>query len=191
MSLLQLPEFDHTLALAQGNLNAGELAECHGVACGLLVRYPQSGPDAFLLLLTTLEILAEPGVALREALVELHHATGRQLADEEMRLALWLPDDDEPLEDRTAALAQWCKGFLAGLGSGQDGRLETLSQEAGEALADLQQITRAEIGETAGNSPQDKDEEERAFMEIVEYTRVVALMLHEDLRGPETSDSIH
>ena len=29
-----------------------------------------------------------------------------------------LPDDEAPLEERTAALAQWCQGFLYGLGSG-------------------------------------------------------------------------
>ena len=39
MSGARLPDFEHTLAIAQGNLEAPELAECHGVACGLLSRH--------------------------------------------------------------------------------------------------------------------------------------------------------
>ncbi len=36
MSSTQLPDFEHTLVIARGNLEAPELAECHGVCCGLL-----------------------------------------------------------------------------------------------------------------------------------------------------------
>ena len=59
MSVPQLPDFDHTLALSQGNLDAADLAECHGVACGLLVRLPDANPDAFLGLLDMLEIVQQ------------------------------------------------------------------------------------------------------------------------------------
>ena len=40
MTAAHLPDFEHTLAIAQGNLEAPELAECHGVVCGLLCRKP-------------------------------------------------------------------------------------------------------------------------------------------------------
>ena len=191
MSLPRLPDFEHTLALAQGNLDAAGLAECHGVVCGLLVRRPDSAPDAFFLLLTMLEILAEPGLALEESLQELHHASVCQLADKDMRFVIWLPHDEDPLEERTRALAQWCNGFLAGFGSGQDGRLDTLSEEADESLADLQQIALAEVADEAGAGEEEREEEEMAFMEIVEYIRIAVLILAEDLRGPVASDSIH
>jgi len=191
MSVPQLPDFEHSLALSQGNLDAGGLSECHGVACGLLVRQPVSGADAFLALLAMLEIVQEPGAAMREVLTDLFTAAGQQLMDEEMQLAIWLPDDEEPLEDRTTALAQWCNGFLASIGSGQDGRLKTLSTEAGEALADLGEIALAEISGVELETEHDAEEEEQAFAEIVEYIRVAVLLLREDLRGPEAGDSIH
>lgn len=187
----QLPDFERSLALTQGNLDAGGLSECHGVACGLLVRQPDSRADAYLALLEMLEIVTRPGVAMREVLVELFDAAGRQLADQEMRLVIWLPDDEEPLDDRTIALTQWCNGFLASIGSGQDGRLKTLSDEASEALADLGEVALAESpGEVDGGS-EDFEEEEQAFAEIVEYIRVAVLILREDLRGPQAGDSIH
>jgi uncharacterized protein YgfB (UPF0149 family) len=99
-----------------------------------------------------------------------------------------LPDDDELLEDRTIALAQWCGGFLAGLASG--GEFEVLSEEGREAIDDLQQIARAELTAPEGEGP-DNEEDEVAFTEIVEYVRVVTLMMREDFRGPGADDPIH
>jgi len=186
MSATRLPDFEHTLAIAQGNLDAPELAECHGVACGLLCRLPNASLDAFIGLLGMLELVDAPGTGLKMSLEELLNSTRSQLEDEDMGLSLWLPNDDEILEERTLAMAQWCSGFLAGIGSSGDDTLETLSEDANEALADLQQISTADVVDTAEN-----EEDENAFTEIVEYIRVVILMIREDLRGPDGQDSIH
>ncbi len=186
-----LPDFGHSLAMAMGNLDAASLAECHGVACGLLVRQPDATPDAYLGLLQMLEIVTSPGPALHESLLEVLQASRNQLRDVEMQLAIWLPDDEESLEERTEALAQWCNGFLASIGAGDDQRLETLSGEAAEALADIQEIALAEIGGEVEEEEEDTEEEEGAFAEIVEYIRVAVLILREDLRGPAPGESIH
>lgn len=193
MPVTQLPDFGLTLALSQGNLDAAGLAECHAIACGLLVRQPNADGAAFLDLLATLQLVSDPGPALRDALLEVFAAVAEQLDDEDMRFGIWLPDDDQALELRTTALAQWCSGFLAALGSGLGGRMETLSAEAGEALADLSEIAQADAVavEQDQEGPGDPEEEEQAFTEIVEYIRVVVLMLREDLRGPAMGESIH
>ncbi len=185
MTTARLPDFEHTLAIAQGNLEAAELAECHGVACGLLCRLPQSSLDAYVGLLDMLELISAPGTGMKMSLAELLSSTRVQLADEDMGLVLWLPDDNEILEERTMALSQWCNGFLAGLGGGGDS-LKVMSKDANEALADLQQIAKAEAADTT-----DSEEDENAFAEIVEYIRVVTLMIREDLRGPDGEDLIH
>jgi uncharacterized protein YgfB (UPF0149 family) len=191
MPVSQLPDFEHTLALSQGNLDAGGLAECHAVACGLLVRQSSANADEFLNILAALQVLPQPGPALRDALLELFAIVAEQLDDEELRFRVWLPDDEQALEERTTALGQWCSGFLAALGSGLDGRLETLSAEAGEALADLAEIARADSGEDDPEEQDSIEDEEQAFAEIVEYIRVVVLMLREDLRGPLAGESVH
>jgi len=186
MNSTQLPDFEDTLALTQGNLEATDLAECHGIGCGLLCRLPDASLDAFIGLLDMLEVVKTPGSGLRLALEELLNATGAQLSDEDMGFSLWLPNDEEILEERTMALAQWCSGFLAGLGSSGDEALEAMSDEASEALKDLQQISTADVADTA-----ESEEDEVAFAEIVEYIRIVILMIREDLRGPEEQDLIH
>lgn len=193
MSSPELPDFDRTLALSRGNLDAAGLSECHGVACGLLVRQPGSSADAFIGLLDMLQIVDEPSTALRDSLSELFTAVAAQLSDEEMGLVIWLPDDRETLEDRTEAIAQWCNGFLASIGAGNDDALSTLSEDAGEALSDLKEIALAEVSEVPAQETDagDVEEDEQAFAEIVEYIRVSVLILREDLRGPADGESVH
>lgn len=189
MSVPQLPDFDHGLRLGQGSMDAAELSECHGVLCGVLSVSPQSGAGDFIGRLRELQLLRQPGEAMRALLTELFHSTAAQLADEEMGFRLWLPEDREPLEERTEALAKWCTGLLTGLAS--RGELGLLSDEAGEAMKDLEQIARAGLSSGGGAGEAALEADERAFAEIVEYVRVVALMLREDLRGPEQGEAIH
>ena len=185
MSSTRLPDFEHTLAIAQGNLEAADLSECHGVACGLLCRVPDASLDALVGLLGMLQLVDKPGTGLNMSLEELLDASRAQLADEDMGLALWLPDDSEILEERTMALAQWCSGFVAGL-SHDDESMDAMSEEAVEAMEDLQQISVAEVVDT-----EESEEDENAFAEIVEYIRIAVLVIREDLRGPDSEDLIH
>lgn len=191
MSTEKLPDFDRSLALASGNLDEAGLSECHGIACGLLVRQHKANPDSYFDLLGLLEVVRDPSPGFRDALQDLFSASRDQLGDDEMGLTLWLPGEDESLEDRTSALAQWCNGFLAAIGAGQDERLDSLSGEAAESLADLQEIAMAEIGESEDPAAGDLEEEEVAFAEIIEYIRIAVLILREELRGPSEGESIH
>jgi uncharacterized protein YgfB (UPF0149 family) len=193
MSSPALPDFEHTLQLSQGNLDAADLAECHGALCGMLCGEPGKTASDFLELLSALKLLVEPGAGLVSSMTEVFHCTQEQLQDEELGFTLWLPDDEQPLEERTVALAQWCTGFLAAMGGGA--QLADLSEESSEALKDLGEIAGATVdgGSVEGGEyvTDDPDEEETAFMEIVEYVRVVTLLMREEFRGPDQHDLIH
>ena len=188
MSAPSLPDFERTLLFGQGNLDAAELAESHGLLCGLLCRESGQLAGDFLHHLAAMQLVVHPGEALRSSLVEAWECTSKQLDDEELGFVLWLPDDDESLEDRTIALAQWCSGFLAGLASA--GSLDTLSSEATEAIGDLQEIARAAVTSLDAQA-EAAEEDEMAYAEIVEYVRVVVLMFHEEFRGPQQDEAIH
>lgn len=188
MAAPSLPDFQRTLRLGRGDLDGARLAESHGLLCGLVCREASRNAGDFLRHLADMRLVIEPGEALNDALTEAWGSTVAQFEDEELGFKLWLPDDDEPLEERTEALARWCSGFLAGLGSG--GQLDALSEEAREAIADLQEIARAELSAPAGDEPEN-EEDEAAYAEIVEYVRVVALVLREDFRGPQSNEVIH
>ncbi len=177
MSPAQLPDFEEACAAAEGSLGPGGLSECHGVACGLLCAVPQTGAHRFMEALSELELAPAQSSELQQALERVFRAAAEQLPDPQMRFAIWLPPDDEPLDERTEALARWCSGLLAGLGV-SGGGIEGLPAETLEALEDVRRIAGAEV-EGEG----DAEEEETAFAEIVEYVRVVVMMLYEDLRG--------
>jgi uncharacterized protein len=191
MSLDRLPDFRHALRMSHGSLDAAELAECHGILCGMLCGENGNTAQDYFAHLASLEFAVEPGSALHETMVEAFDMTVQLLADEELRFSLWLPDDEEPLGERTDSLAHWCTGFLAGMGVG--GPLPALSGEALEALQDVRQIAAAGFLDPASDSSSDahNEENETAFFEIVEYVRMVTLMLREELRGPGVDDPIH
>lgn len=42
-----------------------------------------------------------------------------------------------------------------------------------------------------GQDGEESEEDENAFVEIVEYVRIVALMMREDFRGPGQHEAIH
>lgn len=188
MSGSALPDFQRTIRLSQGNLDSATLAECHGVLCGVICRESGGTANNFMHHLAALNLLVDPSPAMDAIFTDLFESTARQLEDEEMGFALWLPDDDELLEERTICLAQWCEGFLAGLAT--RGEFEMLSDEAREAIEDIQQIAGAELSELEGDE-QDDETDEVALTEIIEYVRVVAMMMREEFRGPGSDDAVH
>jgi uncharacterized protein YgfB (UPF0149 family) len=186
MPVLQLPEFEQVLSISSGLLDTSELSECHGIACGVLSRQPRCQADEYLQLLAGLELLSNPAADLSELMGSLFRATASQLEDDQLRLGIWLPPDEESLEVRTLSLAAWCNGYLAGLASCGNFGEDTLSEEVTEALSDIEQIARAEM---TGDG--EAEEEEGAFMEITEYVRVVTYMMREELSPPGDSDRVH
>ena len=188
MSPQALPDFERSVRLSQGNLKPAELSECHGILCGLICRSTIKTANDFVHHLVSLHLLVDPGPGMNALLTELFETTVIQMADEELGFVLWLPQDDESLEDQTIALGQWCSGFLAGLACG--GKFDILSEEAREAIDDLQQIARAELT-ALEDGEEDSEEDEAALVEIIEYVRIVSLMMQEEFRGPGTDDAIH
>jgi len=105
----------------------------------------------------------------------------------ELRFELLLPDDEEPLQWRTAALADWCHGFMHGLviaGGGDQGPQADLldSGIASEILDDFSEITKA------GASADEGEESERAFAELVEYVRISAQLVYEETMELRSQD---
>ncbi len=157
-------------------------ARLHGCLCGLLCA--GAGPEAErgldgLCQALDLNVHGE----LAEALLGLYAVSNAALADEEFSFHLLLPDDEVDIESRTGALADWCKGFLAGFaqasaGSGQAGG--GLSEDSTEILRDVGAISEAAVGED-----ESEEESEGSYAELVEYLRFAALNLFLELNGEE------
>jgi uncharacterized protein YgfB (UPF0149 family) len=112
------------------------------------------------------------------ALREVYLETSGALQSAEMEFDLLLPEDEASLDTRTVALAQWCQGFLYGLGGGALQDATGLPGEVGEIVRDLSEITRVGV-----DSDQSLESNESAYAELVEFVRVGVQLVFEEL-GP-------
>lgn len=145
-------------------------SELHGALCGWLA----GGGDA--VREWPAKVLADEALAAPaegSPLDELRIASAAQLADRSFTFELLLPDVDAPLSERSGALFEWCRGFLGAFGLAT-GANPPLSEEGTEALGDIAKLAAAQ--------PQDDgdEEDEAALVEIEEFVRVAALLLHGD-----------
>ncbi|MDT8437484.1 MAG: UPF0149 family protein [Wenzhouxiangellaceae bacterium] len=154
------------------------IAETHGLVTGLVCGAPD---EADARLVEELLRLNPPPQAKPDLDVQLLDAVAglkRELASSELDFQLLLPTDERSLDERTACLAHWTGGFLAGFGA--RGELPPRG-EAREAVGLLEQITRAGCDPEAGD-----EQQESALTELSEFVRVAALLLREHrLETPE------
>jgi uncharacterized protein YgfB (UPF0149 family) len=151
-----------------------DAAEAHGTLAGCLCAAAAYRYQDWLR-----EILPEGRAGAAEAqLQELYTATTSALVQPDMEFAPLLPEDAQPLEARTAALAEWCQGFLYGLGAGSIADPGELPGDVGEIVRDLVEISRASV-----DPQQDEESNESAYTELVEFVRVGVQLLFEELAG--------
>lgn len=151
-----------------------QASELHGSLCGYLAG---GGSLRRVSVLAALQLDAEgektipsPGdQALLDRLVKQCEA---DLADPELGFEPILPEDDRPLTERAEAMVEWCQGFLGGFGLAGATVHAKLSEEAQELLRDL--------GTIAGSSFdfENETEDEDALIEVQEFVRVGAMLLH-------------
>ena len=174
-----------------------DAAEIHGALCGLfctvnglnapfwldntLTNTPEE--DAY-----TVDALASES---RTLLTHLFSGTEKQLAGEDFDFQLFLPDDNSGLYARVEALSNWCQGFLFGLSQGGLTDPDGLPGELSEIVKDIVEISRAESYELDDDTQDEKD-----FMELVEFVRVaiqlfVGEMQQFQVEEPEDDSEYH
>jgi uncharacterized protein YgfB (UPF0149 family) len=157
-------------------------SELHGALCGWLAGGGRDAADWVASVMADAEL---PPEAADGAFARMRKATAAQLAGRDLDLQLLLADGEASLAERSGSLFAWCRGFLGGFGlaAGAD---PPLSEESRESLADLARFA-------AATAQDDGDEEdEAALVEIEEFVRVAALLLHGDcVLGPNHRQRFH
>jgi yecA family protein len=162
-------------------------SEVHGGLCGLLCSTASQEPQHWLA--TIIPGLDEDNLLQRDAarlLMAMHTTTLQQLNDPTCDFHLLLPDDDAPILDRVDALGDWCQGFLTGLSMGGVTDLNALPQDAAEIIKDMTEIARA----GSAYDLQGTEEDEEAYQELVEYIRVGALLINEELHPQKSTGPV-
>ena len=167
------PDFPHIQQLLTQEHALAEASEAHGTLAGCLCGAAGYKFEDWLR-----EILPEGHAqpAASETLRDVYTATLDALEQQDMGFEPLLPSDAQPIEARTTALAEWCQGFLYGLGAGNIPDASRLPGEVGEVVRDFAEITRAGVdGAETGES------NESAYAELVEFVRVGVQLLFEEL----------
>lgn len=160
-------------------------SELHGSVCGFLAG---DGNATGGNLLEQLQLQADTAggtvdAAARAMLARVLRSCATALADPELGFEPLLPADDRPLAERAGATVEWCRGFLGGFGLTGAASHAKLSTEAREMLHDL--------GAIAGSSFNygDAAEDEDALIEVHEFMRMGALLLHAECAAPAPGSS--
>ncbi len=162
----------------------GEAAELHGQLCGLACLLGAEAGPAWVA-----EALQDchGGAAAREsaaqALAAVATSTLESLDLGDMSLALLLPDDDTPVDVRAGDLGAWCQGFMHGLSRGAATPESLETGVTGEIVRDFSEISRASFG-----ADETLSEAEEAYAELVEFVRVSAQLVFEELHAQRRSD---
>ena len=155
-------------------------AQTHGLLTGrLAIMGAPAGPDWLLQVLEGVDESNALRAECQKHLDILYQSTFWQLSERLSEFKPVLPDDDEDVGSRTIALAHWSEGFLHGLVSAKhsDALKERLGSEPlSDIIKDMLQITRAGL-----DSSTDDEDNEFAYVELVEYLRVAAQLCYEEL----------
>lgn len=179
MKPISLPTFsklNQALAKATTKLHPSQV---HGVICGIICGKPES-ESGFREWIKG----HEKGKTIRELLDALYQASKQQLSDFLFEFQLILPADSANLSARAEALTLWCQGFLTGLKM-SDVQIEGREPgEVTEAINDLIEISKMNYEEVV-----ESEEDETAFVELVEYLRVAVILIYQSLREATESPS--
>lgn len=156
-----------------------DAAEAHGTLAGSLCTAGAYRFEDWLL-----EILPEGRAQANNTatLRELYAGTHEALTGEMLEFEPLLPEDDQPIQERTSALAQWCVGFLYGLGSSAMPDAGGLPGEVGEVVRDFTEISRVEV-----DGSDSAESNESAYAELVEFVRVGVQLVYDELGSLRTA----
>ena len=166
----ELPDLDTVDGAIRARGLGVAASELHGALCGWLAGGGQDSPRWLAQVLAD-DALAAPVAG--DALDRLRAASVAQMEDRDFGFTLLVPGAEAPLVERSGALFDWCRGFLGGFGLAA-GQHPPLGEDSREALADLAKLAAATAQEEG-----DEDDED-ALVEIEEFVRVAALLLHGD-----------
>lgn len=152
-------------------------SELHGSLCGFLSGGGRFGRRSPLAVLALDGEAVAPTVADNSLLERACTQAQDQLNDPELGFEPLLPADDRPLADRAESTVEWCRGFLGGFGLAGSPSHAKLSDEAQEILRDIGTIAASHLD--FGNEAEDED----ALIEIHEFVRVGAMLLHTECGG--------
>jgi uncharacterized protein YgfB (UPF0149 family) len=175
-----LPNYQDVTTALQNSGSEISAAEAHGLLCGMIASTPPAEIAGW-----EKVILGKLKNADSKSLLQKLYSVSHKLLNEfSFEFTLLLPDDDDDINERTENLGLWCQGFLVGMQQGPLSLPADASEDALEAMDDLAEIGQVSFGELGKT-----DEDEAAYLELVEYVRLSTLMLYHEIQITAPADT--
>ncbi len=175
-----LPNYFEVNATLASTSDVASTSEAHGLLCGLISTDKTANMQGDMWAQAALEAASENDPVTDQnvaILKQLFDVTKAKLTQLEFDFALLLPDDDSPLGKRAEELGNWCMGYLSGLSlGGVDLEAIQLAEDAQDVLERMQDIAGIDYVNLDIS-----EEDEEAYVEVMEYVRMGVLMIHADL----------
>ncbi|MCC3817607.1 YecA/YgfB family protein [Vibrio parahaemolyticus] len=187
MSEITLPEYQSIAAELQSASLAVTSAELHGLLVGMLSGGLAINDQTWqpILFDYTNDGMGWPTTALAFAQT-VFKVTANELTGSSMELSLLLPDEsgEEGLFALADSLSGFVNHFISGLGLAGIA-LNNASDDAKEALADLEEIAKLGIDED-----DDFGEQAQLLEQVIEHVKACVLTIHAEFGArPESSES--
>lgn len=175
--------YDSLSAVLMRNNLTADAAEMQGLLCGMLAGGMSLSDRDWQAAIADMFNAGEPlPDEVNQALDALFNQLGQQMLDSDFALALLLPDDNAPINDRGAALINFVQGFMTGFGLHQND-LSQCSDDVKEALEDFSEIVKMEESMT------EDEESEQALFEVQEYVRISSMLCFNELGQSPLDDA--
>lgn len=175
MKQLPLPDYTELSEALNDTALKMHASQVHGIITGLLCGNPNN-KAAWEEMITG----NQESDATHNSLQLLYEGTATHLSDFLMDFQLVLPEDDDDLPVRAEGLTLWCQGFLTGLKSAGIQVVEREPGEVTEAIDDLVEIAKMNYEDVVAS-----EEDEEAYVELIEYVRMAVIMINQELREEE------
>lgn len=175
-------QIESTLALSGLELSVSEV---HGTIVGAIANHMKSGRTPDLLRLIEPNAEANDGrySQLNDTLYDLYREYSEYLLEAKEGFNLLMPNDDESLDIRAEALANWSKGYILGLLYNEAFSVDQLPDSGPEIARDIMQIAEAAAG------ADDEQEEDWALAELEEYLKVGSQLIFEFIYSERASEA--
>lgn len=158
------------------------ITSAHGILCGFACVNPDLKLDDWLNeILISIDFNNLNQKTAHMHLVSIYNNTLSQLGSEILKFQLLIADENHNLREQSDTLAQWCQGFLLGLGLK---KIRLNNEEVQEMIQDFSKISNMD-----GNIL-DSEENANDLYEIIEFVRMGVLFIQETLL-PTKQNHIH
>lgn len=176
---LKLPPFDDFIEVLQPLDLSFPPAELHAVMAAYVAAGHANDGEAYLRALFQNEAKQASRLVLL-AVFSVFTVTQHQLNQLDLNFELMLPLDDEPLAVRAKCFSEWCAGFVHGLDLAEVDLSDVDDEEVQDALQHMIEFSQMDYSDLDVS-----EEDERAFVEVVEYARMAVIRIRDELQGYE------